>query len=72
MSKLISLLSRVFFLISFVIAGIAVWEKLANLFGMTLLRGYPPSRLLEFAAVVLLFVIAMQLREIKLMQGGNR
>jgi len=72
MSKLISLLSRILFLISFVIAGVAVWEKLANLFGMTLLRGYPPSRLLEFAAVVLLFVIAMQLREIKLMQGGNR
>jgi len=52
-------------------AGLAVLEKLANVAGYTLafLGNYGPSRLLELAAVALLFVIAMQLREIK--QGGK-
>jgi hypothetical protein len=49
------------------LAGLAIWEKLANLTGRTLviLGGYTPSRLLELAAIALLFVIAIQLREIK-------
>jgi hypothetical protein len=33
--------------------------------GFEVLSGYPPSRLLGFSAVSLLFVIALQLREIK-------
>jgi hypothetical protein len=65
MARFTSLLSRVFFAVAFVLLGFAVWEKLANLMGLTLLRVYSPFRLLEFAALVLLFVIALQLREIK-------
>jgi hypothetical protein len=65
MEKLSSLVSRILFIGSFVLAGLAVWEKLANMIGYTLLRVYSPWRLLEFAAIALFFVIALQLREIK-------
>ena len=55
--------SRTLFVVAFVLAGFAVLEKLINLFGFTftILGGYNPSRLLELAAVALLFVIALQL-----------
>ena len=73
MNHLASLGSRALFGLAFVLAGLAVWQKLAALFGLTLtfLGGVVPSRLLEWAAVVLLFVIALQLREIKHMQAGT-
>jgi len=66
--KLSSVISRVLFLVAFLLAGLAVWEKLLNAFGFTALRGYAPSRLLEYAAVAVLFVIALQLREMKELQ----
>jgi len=67
MKGITSLVSRVLFLAAFALAGLAVWERLANVVGYTLLRDlYTPGRLLEFSAVVLLFVIALQLREMKL------
>ena len=66
MERFSSVISRGFFLLAFILASVAVGEKLAHLFGYTLIRIYSPWRLLEFAAVVLLFVIALQLREIKL------
>jgi hypothetical protein len=62
-----SILSRVFFVIAFVLAGLGAWERLARLFGYTVVRGYfDPWRLLEYSAVALLFVVALQLREIKM------
>ena len=58
MSELTSPISRVLFVASFVLAGLAVCEKLANLFGYTVLQeAYQPWRLLEFAAIALLFVV---------------
>jgi len=70
--QLSSLTSRVLFIASFIITGIAIWEKLANIMGLTLIRGYYTSwHLLEIAAIVLLFVIALQLREIKLYLASN-
>lgn len=66
MTKFVSVISRVLFVLAFVLAGLAVWEKLANMMGQTLLRTYTPSRLLELSVVMLLFVIALQLREVKL------
>ena len=63
--KLTSFTNRVLFLVAFLLAGLAVWEKLLNAFGFTVLRGYTPSRLLEYAAVAVLFVVGLQLREIK-------
>ena len=65
--QITSLISRILFIISFVIAGVAVWEKLANTVGLTLTRGYYSNwQLLEFSVIALLFVIALQLREIKI------
>ena len=66
-NQLISVVSRILFIGAFLLAALAIWEKLANLFGftITLLGGYFPSRLLELSAIALLFVIALQLREIK-------
>ena len=64
-NKLSKLICRLLFIVSFMIAGVAVSEKLANFLGLEILRGYPPSRLLAFSAVSLLFVIALQLRDIK-------
>ena len=67
MTQLSSTASRVLFAAAVIMAGLAVLEKLANFAGYTLtfLGSYGPSRLLELAAVALLFVISMQLREIK-------
>jgi hypothetical protein len=66
MSQLTSLINRLFFVASFVLAGTAVLEKLANFLGYTIIRGaYDPGRLLEFAAVALLFVFALLLRDIQ-------
>jgi hypothetical protein len=70
--KLSSVMSRVLFLAAVLLAGLAVGEKLLNAFGFTVLRDYAPSRLVEFAAVAVLFVIALQLREIKEQQKPPR
>jgi len=67
MEQYTRILSRIIFMGSFLLIGIAVLEKLINLFGYTFLRDYDPWRLLELSAVALLFVIALQLREIKIL-----
>ena len=73
LSQYNSFISRIMFVGAFVLAGLAVWEKVINFFGFTLpflgAGGYAPSRLLELSAVSLLFVIALQLRELK--QGSG-
>ena len=66
MEKLTSIFCRILFGVAFVLTGIGVLEWLARLLGSTILRGwYDPGRLLEFSAMGLVFVIALQLREIK-------
>jgi hypothetical protein len=66
MQRFTSIASRVLFVAAFVLAGLAAWEKLAQVIGYTLLRGsYNPWHLLEESAVALFFVMALQLREIK-------
>jgi len=69
MDKLISFVSRFLFLGAFILAFLAVWEKLANIFGYTFMRAYSPSRILELSVVALIFVISIQLREIKNLKG---
>lgn len=62
--KVLSTLSRVLFLASFVLLAIAVLERFINYFGYTILgASYTPGRMLEFAAIMLLFVIAILLRQ---------
>jgi hypothetical protein len=66
MNHITSVINRVLFVASFGLAGLAVWEKLANLSGYTVLGGaYEPGRLLELSGIALLFVIALLLREVK-------
>jgi hypothetical protein len=65
LEKLISLVSRLFFLCAFVLLGLALIERIANATGYTILQVYRGSRLLEVAVVLLVFVIAAQLREMK-------
>jgi len=65
LEKLISLISRLFFLGAFVLLGLAVVERVANAQGYTILQVVRAGRLLDFAVVLLVFVIVMQLREMK-------
>ena len=69
MSSLISLASRILFLGTLLVAVLAIVEKFANMNGQTLLhQAMTPSRMLEMTIVPLLFVIVLQLRELK---GGR-
>ena len=64
--KLSSLVSRFFFLGAFVLLIFAVTERAANIFGYTILRGYyTGGRLLEFSVFLLIFVIALLLRQLR-------
>ena len=69
MKQLTSIVCYILFIASFLMAGVTVFEKLVNFWGFTFLRGYDPWRFLELSAVALLFVIALQLREIKTLSG---
>ncbi len=64
--KLLAAVSRLFFVGAFILLVIATAEKLANLFDYTILRGsYTGGRILEFAAVLLIFVIAVTLGQLR-------
>jgi hypothetical protein len=63
--RLVSMTSRLFFLGAFVLLALAVIERVANAIGYTIVPVFQSGRLLDFAVVLLVFVIAMQLREMK-------
>jgi hypothetical protein len=66
LERLVSLASRLFFLGAFLLLGLALVEKVANTSGYTIMELYRRSdRMLEAAVVLLIFVIAIQLREIR-------
>ena len=67
LEKLISIACRALFLGAFILLIVAVGEKIVNLLGYTILQEtrYTSWRLLEFAALFLIFVIAILLREIR-------
>jgi len=66
LEKIISIVSRTFFVLAFILLGLAVIERVANSYGYTILAGaYTAGRLLDFSAVLLLFVLALQLREVR-------
>jgi hypothetical protein len=64
LEKLVSMASRLFFLGAFVLLGLGVLERSANAFGYTILH-FRGGRFLELAVVLLVFVIAMQVRELR-------
>lgn len=66
MDKVSSLTMRVLFIIAFGLLAISVSEALANAFGYTITRGsYSGGRLLEFAGILLMFVVALLLRQLR-------
>jgi hypothetical protein len=64
--RIAGVVSRILFVAAFILGGLALWEKLANMTGRTLafLGGYAPARLVELTVVLLLFVITLELRAI--------
>ena len=65
LEKLVSLVSRLFFFVACVLLALALIERIANASGYTILQQFSGGRLLEFAVVLLVFVIAVQLREMR-------
>jgi hypothetical protein len=64
--NLSSLVSRSFVLVSFGLVAVAVLEKICNVAGYTFLKGATaPSQLLEYAVVLLVFVLALLLRQVR-------
>ena len=65
-NALYRLFSRTLFFIALVTVCIAFLEGFTNLFGLSLVREvYTPGRMLELAAALLMFVIAILLRQIR-------
>lgn len=61
---LTSFLNRVFFAAAFILLAIAVVDRVLTWFGYTILgSSYTAGRMLEFAAIMLLFVMALLLRQ---------
>jgi hypothetical protein len=66
LEKLSSLVSRTFFFGAFLLLAVAVIEKLLNLLGSSMPgMTIRPARLLEWAVILLVFVIALLLRQIR-------
>ena len=66
MRPLASFISRILFIVSLAMVALAFVERVVNLFDFTLLRGtYTSSRLLELAAILMVFVIVILLRQIR-------
>jgi len=67
LEKLMSMMTRVLFVGSVLLMAIAVAERVLNFFGYTILPDSTssPGRLLEFAAIFLVVVIATLLRQVR-------
>jgi len=66
MDKFSSFLSRLFFIAASVLFIIAICDWILNIFGYKFSwLPYQPGRLLEFSAILIIFVIALLLRQIR-------
>ncbi len=64
--QVISVVCRILFAGSFVLLALGALERLSFAFGYTVFRGiFTGGRLIEIAAVILVFVIALLLRQIR-------
>ena len=70
MKVLTSFLCRLFFVGAFILLASAVSEKLIGLFGVSVFN-YNPGKLLGFSVVSLLFVITLELRNIRTTLENN-
>jgi len=64
LEKLEATVSRVFFYGAFLLFALALVERLAHQFGSSIQQVTRPVTLMETAAVLLVFVVAIQLRAI--------
>ena len=65
-NKISSAVARLFFAGAAILLALAVWERVSNLFGYTIFRGqFDPGRLLEWSIILVIFVIALLLRQIR-------
>ena len=66
MDTFASVVSRLFFFVAFALLGLSVLEAVVNLWDYTILRGaYTAGRMLEFAAILLIFVMAIVMRQVR-------
>ena len=66
MEKFLSLLNRLFFLVALLFIAVAVVDWFMRLFGWTIsFIGYQPGRMFEFAAMLMIFVAVLLLRQIR-------
>lgn len=65
LDKLYSVISRLFFFGAFALLCAIVVEKIANFRGYTMLFGYSGERVLDLAQALVIFVIAILLRQIR-------
>ena len=70
MTMIFHLFARLFFFLALGMLGVAIIEIFLNFFDYTILRGvYSAGRLIELSAALLVFVIAVLLRQIR--DGSN-
>ncbi len=69
MDQLAAIMRRIVFTVAALSLGLAVFEKLSNYLGYTLIRG-SAYRLLDFVVAALLVVVVLELRELR-RQGGS-
>ena len=66
LNKLNSMVSRIFFGAAFVLFAVAVMERVLNLVDVSILKGsYTAGRLVEFSGILMVFVIALLLRQMR-------
>ena len=65
-NKISSIVARLFFAGALVLLLLAVWERIANSMGYTVVQAtFTASRLIELSVVLVTFVIALLLRQIR-------
>jgi len=65
LDKLMSIFNRMFFLAACVLLFLAVWDRILHLFGWSIDWDYGAGRVLEFSAIMMIFVIALLLRQVR-------
>jgi hypothetical protein len=69
-----NLIYRVFFIISFILLILAIWERINQFYGYTFTwLQYQPGQLLQFSAIFMIFTIGLLLRQLRdQMRSGNQ
>ena len=63
--KFISFFNRLFFTFACILLFLAIWDRILQLFGWSIDWDYGAGRVLEFSAIMMIFVIAVLLRQIR-------